>query len=56
MITLEEAQARLLALAVPLPVERAALGDALGRYLAEPLIAARTSPPLICRRWMAMRC
>ena len=44
MITLEEAQARLLALAVPLPVESIAVEACLGRYLAEPLIAARTQP------------
>jgi len=43
-IPLADAQARLLALAVPLAVEEIALADALGRYLAEPLIAGRTQP------------
>lgn len=44
MLTLEEAQARLLALAEPLPVERVDVPGALGRYLAEPLKARRTQP------------
>ena len=43
-LPLEEAQARLLALASPLPIERVPVGEALGRYLAEPLIARRTQP------------
>ncbi len=43
-LALEEAQARLLARASPLPVERVDVGGALGRYLAEPLTAARTQP------------
>jgi molybdopterin molybdotransferase len=45
LLALAEAQARLLALAVPLPVERVPVAEALGRYLAEPLIARRTQPP-----------
>lgn len=45
MLGLEDAQARLLALAMPLPLERLPVDAALGRYLAEPLIAARTQPP-----------
>ncbi|MCB2075267.1 MAG: molybdopterin molybdotransferase MoeA [Novosphingobium sp.] len=44
-LPLEEAQARLLSLAEPLPVEWADIPDALGRYLAEPLTARRTQPP-----------
>ena len=43
-LPLEEAQARLLALAVLLPIERVDAPSALGRYLAEPLIARRTQP------------
>lgn len=43
-LPLEEAQARLLALATPLPVERDDVAGALGRYLAEPLRARRTQP------------
>lgn len=43
-LTLEAAQARLLALVEPLPIERADVAGALGRYLAEPLVARRTSP------------
>lgn len=43
-LPLEEAQARLLALAGPLPVERVDVASALGRSLAEPLKARRTQP------------
>ena len=43
-LPLEEAQARLLALAAPLPLERVDVPSALGRYLAEPLRARRTQP------------
>ncbi|MCW1428514.1 molybdopterin molybdotransferase MoeA [Novosphingobium sp. JCM 18896] len=43
-LPLEEAQARLLALAAPLPIERVDVDGALGRYLAEPLGARRTHP------------
>ncbi|MGH6786246.1 MAG: molybdopterin molybdotransferase MoeA [Novosphingobium sp.] len=43
-LPLEEAQARLLALASPLPIERVDVAGALGRYLAEPLTARRTQP------------
>ena len=43
-LPLEEAQARLLALVSPLDVERLAPEAALGRYLAEPLLARRTQP------------
>jgi molybdopterin molybdotransferase len=45
LLSLSEAQARLLALAVPLPIERVPVAEALGRYLAEPLLARRTQPP-----------
>lgn len=41
---LEEAQARLLALATPLPVGHLAIEETLGRYLTEPLLARRTQP------------
>lgn len=44
MLSLEEAQARLLALVAPLPVERVDVEGAIGRYLAEPLLARRTQP------------
>jgi molybdopterin molybdotransferase len=43
-ISLEEAQARLLALAPALPVERVDVESAIGRYLSEPLFARRTQP------------
>ncbi len=43
-IPLEEAQDRLLALAVPLPIERVDVESAIGRYLAEQLHARRTQP------------
>lgn len=45
LLGLVDAQARLLAMAVPLPVERVPVADALGRFLAEPLVARRTQPP-----------
>ena len=45
LLSLGEAQARLLALAKPLPIERVPVEDALGRYLAEALTAHRTQPP-----------
>lgn len=44
MLTLEEAQARLLALAPSLPLEHVDVQGTLGRYLAEPLKARRTQP------------
>jgi len=44
LLPLDEAQARLLALATPLPVERVDVPGALGRYLAEPLRARRAQP------------
>lgn len=43
-LLLEEAQARLLALVTPLGLERVDVPGALGRYLAEPLIARRNQP------------
>lgn len=44
MIPVAEAQARMLALAVPLPAQTASLEEAIGRYLAEDIIAQRTQP------------
>ena len=44
-LPLDEAQARLLALANPLAIEQIDVPVALGRYLAAPLVAARTQPP-----------
>lgn len=43
-LPLEEAQARLLALAAPLAIERVDVEGALGRYLAAPIGARRTQP------------
>ena len=43
-LPLEEAQQRLLALAAPLAIEQVPPEQALGRYLAEPVRAARTQP------------
>lgn len=43
-LPLEEAQARLLAMAAPLPVGRGDTASCLGRYLAEPVVARRTQP------------
>ncbi|MBH0113470.1 molybdopterin molybdotransferase MoeA [Novosphingobium sp. YJ-S2-02] len=43
-IPLEVAQSRLLALVEPLRVEHVDLEGALGRYLAQPLLARRTQP------------
>ncbi|MET0360226.1 MAG: gephyrin-like molybdotransferase Glp, partial [Sphingobium sp.] len=44
LLPVEEAQARLLALAAPLPIETIPLLDARGRLLAEPLVALRDQP------------
>jgi len=44
-LPLAEAQAELLKLAEPLPVEQVDTATALGRYLAAPLDARRTQPP-----------
>lgn len=44
-IPLAEAQARLLASIIPLPADHVAVEEALGRCLAEPLLAHRTQPP-----------
>lgn len=44
LLPLEEAQERLIAMAQPLPSETIAIGDALGRYLAEDVIAKRNQP------------
>lgn len=44
MITVEEAQARLLALASPLPGIVVPVAEAVGYYLAEDVIAKRTQP------------
>ena len=43
-LPLAEAQQRLLSAAEPLPAETIAVEQAVGRYLAEPLAAARTQP------------
>lgn len=44
LLPLEEAQKRLIAMARPLPSETVPIGEALGRYLAEDLIAKRNQP------------
>ena len=44
MIPVAEAQARLLALAPPLPIERVSLGDAAGRWTAAAIHAQRNQP------------
>lgn len=44
MIAVEEAQARLLALAAPLHSQTLSLEQAIGRYLAEDIIAKRSQP------------
>lgn len=56
-LPLAEAQARLLALAPDLPVEQRAVGECLGHYLAEPLLARRTQPaaPLSAMDGYALR-
>jgi molybdopterin molybdotransferase len=43
-LSVGQAQERLLSQAEPLPVERIAAERSIGRYLAEPLLAARTQP------------
>lgn len=56
-LPLAEAQARLLALAPALPAEHRAVGECLGHYLAEPLLARRTQPaaPLSAMDGYALR-
>lgn len=44
-VLVEDARVRMLALAVPMPAEAVALDAALGRVLAEPIIAVRDQPP-----------
>lgn len=43
-LPLEQAQARLIALAPRLPIDHRATAEARGHYLAAPLVAARTQP------------
>jgi molybdopterin molybdotransferase len=45
LIPVEEALARVLAMVHPLPTESVAIDEAVGRALAEPVVAARTLPP-----------
>lgn len=44
LLPIAEAQARLFALGVPMPIETVALADAAGRWAAEPVLARRTQP------------
>jgi molybdopterin molybdotransferase len=45
MISVEEAQQRLIAMIAPLGAEQVSLNDALSRVLAEDVVARRTQPP-----------
>lgn len=45
MLSVEKAQARMLALLAPMPVEEQPVEHAIGRYLVQPLEARRTQPP-----------
>ncbi|MDZ4306559.1 molybdopterin molybdotransferase MoeA [Allopontixanthobacter sp.] len=45
LLSLEEAQIRLLRLAEPLATEILPVGASLGRYLASPVVARRSQPP-----------
>ncbi|WP_042700812.1 gephyrin-like molybdotransferase Glp [Azospirillum sp. B506] len=45
MISVAEARARILSAFAPLPAETVALSEALGRVLAEPVVARLTQPP-----------
>jgi molybdopterin molybdotransferase len=45
MISVDEAQQRLIAMIAPLGAEQVSLADALGRVLAEDVVARRTQPP-----------
>ncbi len=44
LIPVAEAQARMLALGTPLPIETVPIMGAVGRYAAEPVLAKRTQP------------
>jgi molybdopterin molybdotransferase len=46
LIPVAEAQARMLALKAPLEVETVPLGQAVGRYAAQNIVARRTQPAL----------
>jgi len=46
MISVEEARRRILSALAPLPAEQVAVGDALGRVLAEDLASRVTQPPV----------
>lgn len=54
MITVDAALVHVLALAGPVRAETLPLGQACGRVLAAPAIAAMTQPPFDWRRWTAM--
>ena len=45
MLTLEEAHAKLLDLAQPMPTDTVAVEQAAGRYLSSDLVARRSQPP-----------
>lgn len=45
LVSIEEARARVLAEATPLPVESCSLAEALGAVLAEEIVAAHSVPP-----------
>ena len=46
MISVDEALKRITGAMLEMPVEQIALADALGRVLAEDVIARRTQPPM----------
>ncbi|MEX0758026.1 MAG: molybdopterin molybdenumtransferase MoeA, partial [Tistlia sp.] len=46
MISVEEARRRILYTIQPLPAEQVAVGEALGRVLAEDLVSRATHPPV----------
>ncbi|WP_133255325.1 gephyrin-like molybdotransferase Glp [Phenylobacterium kunshanense] len=45
LLPVAEARARMLAEVVPLPSERVAIADSIGRVLAQPVVARRDQPP-----------
>ena len=46
MISVDEALKRITGAMLPMPVEQIALAEALGRVLAEDVVARRTQPPM----------
>ncbi len=56
LMPVADALQKVLAGKTPLPAEHVPLLAAVGRVLADDLVAERTQPPAMSLPWMAMRC